>query len=190
MKQSSLTVNSKIELRLLTQASAPDLFSLVDENRAMLRQWLPWVDQVLTPEDSGTYIEASQQKFHACQSMNTAIIYEGKLVGMCGFNHISTVDHSVAIGYWLGKQFQGRGIVTSCVKFLTDYAFDKLNMHSVRVAHAVENEKSSAVVARCGFRYEGTIRSAEFVNDHYVDIAMYSVLKSEWAAERELGFAV
>lgn len=185
MKQSALIVSSEIELRLLTQSSAPALFALVDENRAQLRQWLPWVDQVLTPEDSGTYIEASQLKFHACQSMNSAIVYKGEIVGMCGFNNISAVDHSVAIGYWLGKSFQGQGIVTTCVKFLTDYAFDTLNMNSVRIAHAIDNAKSGAVVTRCGFHYEGTIRSAEFVNDEYVDIAMYSVLKSEWLAKRE-----
>ncbi len=190
MKKSSLVVNSKIELCLLTQSSATAFFALVNENRELLRQCLPWVDQVLTPEDATTFIEASQQKFNACQSMNTAIIYEGDIVGMCGFNNISADDHSVAIGYWLGRSYQGRGIVTTCVKFLTGYAFDQLNMNSVRVAHAVDNKKSSAVVARCGFRYEGTIRNAELVNDAYVDIAMYSMLKSEWAASREHVLAI
>lgn len=39
-----LTVDDEIELTQVSEEDAGTLFSLVDANRAHLRQWLPWLD--------------------------------------------------------------------------------------------------------------------------------------------------
>ena len=37
---------------------------------------------------------------------------------------------------------------------------------------------------KCGLKYEGTLRQADYSNKGIVDAAMYSILRSEWQ-ERE-----
>jgi len=36
---------------------------------------------------------------------------------------------------------------------------------------------------RLGLRKQGILRQAEWVNDHFVDLTMNSVLRSEWKAQ-------
>ncbi len=182
MTEVMLAVNDEISLRLLKMEDAPTVFAAVDTHRKQLRQWLPWVDATTGVKDSEAFIQTTHQQYQQDKTVNGAIFYQGVFVGMCGFHGIKSVDHSVSIGYWLNPDYQGRGIVTTCVRFLINEAFEYLNVNCVRISHAIGNNKSQAVIERCGFTYEGTLRSGAFVNDRYVDLAIYSMLKSEWGA--------
>ena len=37
---------------------------------------------------------------------------------------------------------------------------------------------------KCGLKYEGILRQADWINKGIVDACMYSILKSEWNAKR------
>lgn len=63
---------------------------------------------------------------------------------------INWSNKTAYIGYWLGEEFQGNGIMTKVAKTLTDYAFNELNLNKVEIRAAVENEKSRAIPERLG----------------------------------------
>ena len=44
----------------------------------------------------------------------------------------------------------------------------------------LKNIKSRAIPERLGFKYEATLRQCEWLYDHYVDHAVYSMLASEY----------
>jgi ribosomal-protein-serine acetyltransferase len=58
--------------------------------------------------------------------MNTVILYKERIAGVAGFNEIKWSNKTADIGYWLGEEFQGNGIMTKVAKTLTDYAFSEL----------------------------------------------------------------
>ena len=70
--------------------------------------------------------------------------------------------------------------MTKVAKALTDYAFTHLKLNKVEIRAAVENKKSRSIPERLGFVYEGTLRQAEWLYDHYVDHAVYGMLADEW----------
>ena len=84
------------------------------------------------------------------------------------------------IGYWLAETHQGRGLVTTACRALVDHAFSAWTLNRVEVRAAVDNLRSRAVPERLGFTLEGTIRQAEWVNDRYVDHAVYGMLAADW----------
>ncbi|MBI4220372.1 MAG: GNAT family N-acetyltransferase, partial [Chloroflexi bacterium] len=49
---------------------------------------------------------------------------------------------------------------------------------------AVDNIRSRAIPERLGFTFEGVQRQAALVNGKYQDLAIYSLLASEWNAEK------
>jgi ribosomal-protein-serine acetyltransferase len=99
---------------------------------------------------------------------------------VAGFNNINWSNKTAYIGYWLGEEFQGKGIITKVAKDLTNYAFNHLNLYKVEIRAAVENKKSRCIPERLGFINEGIIRQSEWLYDHYVDTVVYGILNQEW----------
>jgi ribosomal-protein-serine acetyltransferase len=167
-------------LKLLTAEDAEQLFALVDSCRPHLRKWLPWVDSTKKVEDSKEFIEGGLQKFAAGSGFEAGIWHKGQLAGVIGLHYIDRVNRKTSIGYWLGEQFQGFGLMTKACKACIDYAFGELKLHRVEIRCAVENKKSRAIPERLGFTNEGTIREAEWLYDHFVDHVVYGMLAREW----------
>jgi ribosomal-protein-serine acetyltransferase len=83
------------------------------------------------------------------------------------------------IGYWLGQEFTGKGIMTLAVKDLICQGFKNWPLQKVEIRCAVGNKKSRAIPERLGFQNEGTLRNAEKVYDKYNDHIVYGKLKEE-----------
>ena len=176
----SFEVTQDIKLKMLEESEAETLFTLVDENRLYLREWLPWLDFNLTTEESLAFIKSCRKQYSDDLGFNGGIYYRDRLLGMCGFHQIDRLSRKVSIGYWIAQDAQGQGTVTACVKFLIDYAFNELDLNKVSIPAAEYNHKSQAVPKRLGLAKEGIERDAEFLYDHYVNHVHYSVLRSEW----------
>jgi len=116
-------------LRLLTTDSAEELFNLVDKNREFLRPWLAWVDKTKSASDSRSFIEFTLENAKS-GTLTLGIYLQGKLVGIAGYHPIDFQNRKVALGYWLDKNYNGRGIVTKSVQFLVDHAFSELNLRN------------------------------------------------------------
>jgi ribosomal-protein-serine acetyltransferase len=174
----SLTPN--LSLALLELSHAEELFALTCANREYLREWLPWVDGVRSVEDTKVFVQTVQRQFCENGGFQTAIVFQGRVAGAIGFHRIDWANRLTSIGYWLGKQYQGQGIVTASCRAYVDHAFAELKLNRVEIRCAVENRKSRAIPERLGFRLEGTVRDAQRCYDHFVDHVIYGMLAREW----------
>ena len=50
-----IEVSEQLALRPLELRDADELFELTDRNRAYLRHWLPWLDNITRPEDTRAF---------------------------------------------------------------------------------------------------------------------------------------
>jgi ribosomal-protein-serine acetyltransferase len=85
------------------------------------------------------------------------------------------------MGYSLGAEHQGRGIVTACMRVLIHYTFDELKLNRVELRCAAENLKSRAVAERLGFTREGELRESWLIHGSFVGKVVYGMLASEWS---------
>lgn len=173
-------IDEDLALKLIELRDAEKVFDLTNNSRDYLREWLPWLDATTKLDDTKEYITLSLKGFAENRSITTVILYKGQIVGVASYNSIDWTNKVAYIGYWLGKQFQGNGIMTRVAKALTDYAFNELKINKVEIRAAVENKKSRGIPERLGFVNEGCIRQAEWLYDHYVDHAVYGMLAEEW----------
>ncbi len=159
---------------------AEELFSLIDQCRQYLREWLPWVDATQNIRDTKLFIETVLKQHASNNGFQAGIWFDEKLVGVIGFHRMDWLNRSTSVGYWLGKQFQGQGIMTKSVKKLVDYSFGEINLNRVEIRCAVQNHKSRAIPERLGFVNEGCAREAEWLYNHYVDHTIYGMLARDW----------
>ncbi len=160
------------------------LFELTDANRQHLRQWLPWVDSIKTVADTQGFINAAIEQYQQGKGPQFALFHEGLLCGVNGFHRINAPSHCGSIGYWLAAESIGKGIITQTTKQLLEIGFTEHCLNKVEIRCATANIKSRAIAERLGFLFEGTLRQSEFLYDHYVDHAVYSLLRSEYEVLR------
>jgi len=166
-------------LALLEHRHAHDMFSLIDTNRDHLRQWLPWVDATATPRESKLWIKEALKLYAEGRELHAGIWVETDMAGIIGCR-FQWQNHAAVIGYWLGQEYQGMGLMTDACKALLHYCYTALGLNRVEIRCAVENRRSRAIPQRLGFKEEGTVREAEWLYDHYVDHVIYGLLAREW----------
>jgi ribosomal-protein-serine acetyltransferase len=170
-------IDRNTELKLLEMEDSAELFALTDKNREYLRQWLPWLDSTNTIEDSKDFIRFSLEKYTGNKAFEAGIWFKGKLAGVIGLHEINWVNDSTAIGYWLGEEFRGNGIMTRTCQAVINYCFAELNLKNIYINCAVENARSRAIPERLGFQLEGIKENAEMLYGKIFDHAVYSLKK-------------
>ncbi len=183
MFSKNLTDGAKLSLLELRHAA--DVFALVDANREHLRRWLPWVDDTRTVDDSGQFIRSSLEKFAQGGGFDAGIWQDGRLAGVIGLHYINWNHRRTYLGYWLGQEFTGRGLMTRACEAVLEHCFTGLGLNCVGSAAATGNAPSNAVLRRVGFQFEGVTRDAEWLYDHFVDHNAYSILEREWRERRK-----
>jgi len=186
-------IGDDLELRLLEERHAQALFEVIDRDREDLRTWLPWVDGSQSAEDTAGFIRSVRQEFAAGHDLTGGIWHHGHPVGTIGLR-LNPPDRAAEIGYWLARDARGQGIMTRATRALITYAFDELGLHRIVVRCAPGNRASCAIPERLGFTLEGTLREAQWINDHFSDLAVYAILCHEWdraaqSSERSQGLS-
>lgn len=180
-----LTIDEDLILHQPQLDFAEELFAIIDENRTYLEQSLPWVKMTKTVEDSRSFLKNAIRFSHGGQELHTLIIYKGKIIGLVGFSAIQTKNQQGEIGYWIAENMQGKGIATKAAKRLIDYGFKHLNFNRIIIRVSTENLKSQQIPQRLGFIHEGTLRSELILNDEFIDIKIYGLLKSEYFTKND-----
>jgi ribosomal-protein-serine acetyltransferase len=165
------------ELRRYTLEDAEAIFALVDGNRERLRRWLAWVDATRTLEDDRTWLIGVLAD--ADDMEGYGIFVDGRLAGGAGFR-FGPFNVAGDIGYWIGAEFEGRGLVTRACRALIDYGFADAGLHRIVIRAATENTRSRAVPERLGFTQEGVAREEGLSATGFHDLVVYGLLAHEW----------
>jgi len=177
-------VAATIELKQFAWEDADTLFAVVGRDREHLRRWLPWVDQTGSADDIRLFISRATAQFEAGLGPNFGIWLEGELAGAIGCHPIDRANRSCSLGYWIETGREGKGTITQCCRHLLDYLFDEVGLHRVEIRCANGNLRSCAIPERLAFRHEGVLREAEWVNDRWLALNVWSMLGRDWRNER------
>ena len=175
-----IEIDEEITLKMLNAKNAEELYNITNRSRAYLREWLPWLDYTKSADDSLQFIMNNFQLYAERKSVTAGIFYKGALAGVAGYNTIDWTNKIAYIGYWLDIEHQGKGIMTRVVRALIDHAFNEYDLNRVDIRAASGNMKSQAIPKRLGLTQEGVLRQCEWLYDHFVDHAVYSMLRADW----------
>ncbi|MGH9721399.1 MAG: GNAT family N-acetyltransferase [Bryobacteraceae bacterium] len=168
------------EIRLLEERHAQVAFEVVDRNRQHLREWLPWVDRTLAPEDVASFIRMALEQFSRNEGFHAGIWHEGALAGAIGIHRIDWDNRCTSIGYWIDAAYQGRGLVTQACRVVLDHLFCELALNRVEIRCGMGNTRSCAIPERLGFVREGIVRQGQVVAGRPIDLVVYGMLLEEW----------
>jgi len=177
-----VTVEEGLVLRLLEPRHAQALFDFIDRSRDHLGCWFPWVEETRAVDDSRAFIQESLEQFARDDSFQLGIWLDGELIGIVGLQNISHPFRSTELYYWLGAQYEGRGVMTKACCYPCSYLFSELNLNRIEIRCAETNAKSRAIPEQLGFTQEGRLRQMGYTRDGLVDCMIYGLLACEWRA--------
>ena len=155
---SQLHVQEGLDLHLVGNSDAAELFSVVDSNRDYLRQWLPWLDATNSIDDETAFISNSLEEYEKREGVFYTILLNDRIIGTISLNWIDWGNRAAGVGYWLSEDQTGNGYVTkSCIR-LMEHCFDDLNLHRFVLEAAVDNIPSCEIADRIGMRLEGVTK--------------------------------
>ncbi|HLP04911.1 MAG TPA: GNAT family protein [Paludibacter sp.] len=172
-----LKANSDIELKELGYEDIQPIFSIIDSELPYLSEWLPFVSETKTPDDTRLFVEDYLNS--EGHELTFGIFYQGRLAGLIGLKDIDTGNKKTEVGYWLSEKFQHKGIVTLSCRALIGYAFETLKLNRIQLKAATGNLKSQQVAKRLGFKREGIERAGELHQRGFVDLVVFSLLKED-----------
>jgi ribosomal-protein-serine acetyltransferase len=167
-------------LQLLEERHGSEVFSLVDQERDYLREWLPWVDATQTLDDTLSFIRSSLEQFASNHGFAAGIWSDRRFCGVIGTHKLDMLNRRGEIGYWLGRSFQGQGIATAACRAVVTHLLHERKLNRVEIHCAVGNDKSCAVARRLGFTEEGAAREAQLLHGRFSDLRRFAMLKRDW----------
>ncbi len=183
-------VTDNISLELISDVHAIPVFDLITENRQHLRQWLPWVDSMLTIHNFHTYIQNTKNEIAAGRQLSYIILADGNVVGRCGVYNITSEHATASLGYWLSEAYEGKGIITKVCKKLIEMSFWELLLNEIEIRCAIDNIKSEAIAKRLKFSWKLVLKKGDYVNKKFVDLNIYKLTRAEWEPTMQESFTI
>ena len=107
--------------------------------------------------------------------MMLAIDIYGSVIGAVALENIK--KHKAELGYWLGKKYWNKGIMTEAIRIMTDIGFKKLKLARIYAYTFPKNTSSRKVLEKNGYKLEGLLRKDELKDGKIYDTTIYAKTK-------------
>lgn len=164
-------------LRKLLIEDLDPVWGLIQTERERIGAWMPWVEATRTIDDQREWLEGVIRDERNLDGLG--IFVEGSYVGGIGMV-MDAFRIAGDIGYWIGGEHEGRGLVSRAVRAMIDIGFRDLGLHRIVIRAGEENHRSRAIPERLGFTREGVARGEGRGSGGFYDLVVYSVLEDEW----------
>ena len=184
-KGTPVLTTPRLTLRRFTAADAPAMYRNWASDHEVTRylRWPPHTDTAVSSAVLADWIsQYRRQDFYQWAIVPQEI---GEPIGTIGANFCDDTTATAHIGYAIGRPFWHRGYTSEALAAVIDFFFTDVGMNRIESQHDPDNVHSGAVMQKCGMRYEGTRRQADYNNRGIVDACGYAILYEDWLQNRQ-----
>ena len=95
------------------------------------------------------------------------------------FRNISEDALQMEIGYWLGREYWGNGLIPEAVQTLLSHGFEEVGCSVIWCAHYDFNTQSRRVIEKSGFVYQMTKDTTNLLGETHKTL-FYALTKEDW----------
>jgi ribosomal-protein-alanine N-acetyltransferase len=171
-------------IRRLEHDDASAMLALRRRNEEFLTPW--------EPIRSGDYLTLPIQRLEIERSAEDWVADRGYAFGIFAVDSDDLVGRialsnvvrgawqSATLGYFVGREFNGRGHGSTAVALTVEFAFEFVRLHRVQAATMLHNQASIRVLAKNSFRFEGVALRYLRINGRWEDHNVYSLTVEDW----------
>ena len=168
----------RLVLRRITPKDAEDVFAYSRDEE--VARYVLWSAQKKLKE-AKEFCRFQQRRYRGDEPSSWGIVLRetGRLVGTIGYMEYNPDHATVELGYSLARWLWGRGYMTEALSRVIGYTFETMDVNRIEAQHELGNPASGRVMEKCGMTREGVLRQRLYNKGKYVDVALYSILKSD-----------
>ncbi|WP_293786173.1 GNAT family protein [uncultured Pedobacter sp.] len=109
-----------------------------------------------------------------------AIVLNNEVIGSIGVHQLADIYcKSAEMGYWIGEEHWGKGIVTLVIKEMLHYGFETFEIERIFARTSHTNLVSQRVLQKSGFVFEAELKGTIFKNGEYFDELIFGFRKNQ-----------
>ncbi|TMQ81277.1 GNAT family N-acetyltransferase [Actinomadura soli] len=167
------------ELRPLEPWQAAEFAEHAKRVRQDIDRYIPWAHTVVDEATAREFLQSYALKQAKDQGRIYGIWLDGVLQGGTVFRTFDTAMGACEVGVWLAVEARGRGLITTAVQHMIDWAFSARGLHRVEWLCDPRNTASAAVAERLGMTCEGVLRQGFVLNGDRRDVQVWSILADD-----------
>lgn len=155
-------------LRLMEKSDGPSIIPMIRDPLVYRNTFR--IPKQYTPKDFSEWITqvVKEHKQKPPRALHFAIVIGGRAVGAIGLSHILP-GHQAVVGYWLGKEYRGKGIMTEAVKAVIAFATKTFKVRRLTAEVFKHNPASKRVLEKAGFKVEALMIKARKKDGKFID---------------------
>ncbi|UGV24815.1 N-acetyltransferase [Rhodopseudomonas boonkerdii] len=173
-----------LSLRAPVMSDFSQWADLRERSRAYLTPWEPiWPSDDLTRSGFRRRLRRYAEDISADRAYPFLVFRESDdtLVGGITLANVRRgIVQAGTIGYWVGQQFTGQGMMTTALRVLLPTLFGELGLHRIEAACIPTNTPSVRVLEKCGFTREGLARRYLCINGVWQDHLLFGMLHEDF----------
>lgn len=108
-------------------------------------------------------------------------VESGRLIGSCQLLGVHPIHRHAELQVRIGEAAaRGHGYGTQALELLLQFGFTDLHLHRISLHVFADNAAAIRTYEKVGFRREGVLRDAAYVDGRYIDVVIMGILKTEF----------
>jgi RimJ/RimL family protein N-acetyltransferase len=155
-------ITSRLEIRMPRLSDIDSMHAAKVEIWRDLQEWMNWTsDEEYSLEASSKFIEANLAPNIDEHGIKDLMLFgvdraTGDFVISTGVHRVKDKVDEYSTGYWVTKDYQGKGLATEATIAVCRYAFNVLGAKAMHITYFDTNEKSCRVIEKMGFEHVET----------------------------------
>ena len=179
LKPPAVIESNRLLIRLVEAADLPDLLAINGDDE--VTRFLPYA--------SWQSLADGQAWFKRMDALNAAgnglqfVALEklsGRVVATCLLFRYDEQSARAELGYVLGREHWGRGLMHEALTALITYALETYALRRLEAEVNPANDPSNRLLQKLGFTQEGLLRQRWFDKGSAHDTNIYGLLRDEW----------
>lgn len=175
----------KINLRKLKASDAGSIAKYANDKAVgrLMRSTFPHPYRL---RDAKKFIRKVQRKWKQKKEYRFGIEEPNteEIIGIIDLKDLDENSRRAELGYWLGKKYWNKGIMTEAVGLILNFAFKKLKLNKVYAKVYHPNKASAKVLERNRFKLEGELRKQTRKAGHWYDLLYYGILREGYKKKK------
>ena len=170
----------RLILRKITLQDSESLYKYASNKN--VTKYMTWSAHKDINETKGLVTKWTQQyEENTFYHWAIALKETNEVIGLIGIAILTDNTLRAELGYWIGEEFWGQGIMTEALNKIIQFLFEKVNLNVICANHVPENPASGKVMQKANMLYEGTIKkSCLLSNGTITDRVTYSITKEDY----------